>query len=74
MPNNTIQKHQFFQHIVINYISVLHIPQISLQPNCEKIQPLLRQAENDYKLLLLAAAAFGAFGIILIILAFVLWK
>jgi hypothetical protein len=48
--------------------------QISLQPNCEKIQPLLRQAENDYKLLVLAAAAFGFFGIILIVLAFVLWK
>ena len=48
--------------------------QILMQPNCEKIQPLLRQSQNDYSLAMLVGAVFSCFGIILILLAFVLWR
>ncbi|XP_037919169.1 tyrosine-protein phosphatase 99A isoform X3 [Hermetia illucens] len=47
---------------------------ILMQPNCEKIQPLLRQSHNDYNLAVLVGVVFSCFGIILIVMAFVLWR
>ncbi|XP_037707515.1 tyrosine-protein phosphatase 99A isoform X2 [Drosophila subpulchrella] len=47
---------------------------IQLQPNCEKLQPLLRQSHNDYNLAVLVGIIFSCFGIILIIMAFFLWS
>ncbi|XP_070072312.1 tyrosine-protein phosphatase 99A isoform X2 [Drosophila takahashii] len=47
---------------------------IQLQPNCEKLQPLLRQSHNDYNLAVLVGIIFSCFGIILIIMAFFLWR
>ncbi|XP_017484305.1 PREDICTED: tyrosine-protein phosphatase 99A-like, partial [Rhagoletis zephyria] len=46
---------------------------ISLHPNCEKIQPLLRQSHNDYNLAVLVGIIFSCFGIVLIVMAFFLW-
>lgn len=50
------------------------ILQILLQQNCEKIQPLLQRSQHDYNLAMLVGALFSCFGIILILLAFVLWR
>ncbi|XP_046806684.1 tyrosine-protein phosphatase 99A-like isoform X2 [Lucilia cuprina] len=47
---------------------------IGLQPNCEKIQPLLRQSHNDYNLAVLVGIIFSCFGIVLIVMAFFLWR
>ncbi|XP_053947120.1 tyrosine-protein phosphatase 99A isoform X2 [Anastrepha ludens] len=47
---------------------------ISLHPNCEKIQPLLRQSHNDYNLAVLVGIIFSCFGIVLIVMAFFLWS
>ncbi|XP_058981493.1 tyrosine-protein phosphatase 99A isoform X2 [Musca domestica] len=47
---------------------------IGLQPNCEKIQPLLRQSHNDYNLAVLVGIIFSCFGIVLIVMAFFLWS
>ncbi|XP_068157399.1 tyrosine-protein phosphatase 99A isoform X3 [Drosophila tropicalis] len=47
---------------------------IQLQPNCEKLQPLLRQSHNDYNLAVLVGIIFSCFGIILIVMAFFLWS
>ncbi|KAM8705306.1 hypothetical protein ACLKA7_009726 [Drosophila subpalustris] len=47
---------------------------IQLQPNCEKIQPLLRQSHNDYNLAVLVGIIFSCFGIVLIVMAFFLWS
>lgn len=48
--------------------------QIQLQPNCEKLQPLLRQSHNDYNLAVLVGIIFSCFGIVLIVMAFFLWR
>ncbi|XP_055902453.1 tyrosine-protein phosphatase 99A isoform X2 [Eupeodes corollae] len=47
---------------------------ILLQPNCEKIQPLLRTSHNDYNLAVLVGIIFSCFGIVLIVMAFFLWR
>ncbi|XP_030244010.1 tyrosine-protein phosphatase 99A isoform X4 [Drosophila navojoa] len=47
---------------------------IQLQPNCEKLQPLLRQSHNDYNLAVLVGIIFSCFGIVLIVMAFFLWS
>ncbi|TDG52370.1 hypothetical protein AWZ03_001200 [Drosophila navojoa] len=47
---------------------------IQLQPNCEKLQPLLRQSHNDYNLAVLVGIIFSCFGIVLIVMAFFLWR
>uniref|UniRef100_A0A0K8UA23 Tyrosine-protein phosphatase 99A n=1 Tax=Bactrocera latifrons TaxID=174628 RepID=A0A0K8UA23_BACLA len=47
---------------------------ISLHPNCEKIQSLLRQSHNDYNLAVLVGIIFSCFGIVLIVMAFFLWS
>ncbi|XP_059218632.1 tyrosine-protein phosphatase 99A isoform X2 [Stomoxys calcitrans] len=47
---------------------------IGLQPNCEKLQPLLRQSHNDYNLAVLVGIIFSCFGIVLIVMAFFLWR
>ncbi|XP_069961785.1 tyrosine-protein phosphatase 99A isoform X2 [Bactrocera oleae] len=47
---------------------------ISLHPNCEKIQSLLRQSHNDYNLAVLVGIIFSCFGIVLIVMAFFLWR
>ncbi|XP_030370999.1 tyrosine-protein phosphatase 99A isoform X2 [Scaptodrosophila lebanonensis] len=47
---------------------------IQLQPNCEKIQPQLRQSHNDYNLAVLVGIIFSCFGIVLIVMAFFLWS
>ncbi|XP_055315021.1 tyrosine-protein phosphatase 99A isoform X1 [Sitodiplosis mosellana] len=47
---------------------------ILLQLNCEKIQPLQQKNPNDYNLAMMVGALFSCFGIILILLAFVLWR
>ncbi|XP_058812317.1 tyrosine-protein phosphatase 99A [Topomyia yanbarensis] len=48
---------------------------ISLQPNCEKIPPpSQRQSYDDYNLAVLAGIVFSCFGLLLIVLAFLLWK
>ncbi|XP_034489100.1 tyrosine-protein phosphatase 99A isoform X2 [Drosophila innubila] len=47
---------------------------IQLHPNCEKIQPLLRQSHNDYNLAVLVGIIFSCFGIVLIVMAFFLWS
>lgn len=54
-------------------VSASH-PQILLQLNCEKIQPLQQKNPGNYNLTMLAGALFSCFGIILILLAFVLWR
>lgn len=48
--------------------------QILLQQNCDKIQPLQQKTPNDYNLAMMVGALFSCFGIILILLAFVLWR
>lgn len=48
--------------------------QILLQQNCEKIQQLEQRNQHDYNLAMLIGALFSCFGIILILLAFVLWR
>ncbi|XP_054082198.1 tyrosine-protein phosphatase 99A isoform X2 [Zeugodacus cucurbitae] len=47
---------------------------ISLHPNCEKIQSQLRQSHNDYNLAVLVGIIFSCFGIVLIVMAFFLWR
>ncbi|XP_055371806.1 tyrosine-protein phosphatase 99A isoform X2 [Condylostylus longicornis] len=47
---------------------------ILLHPNCEKIQPLLRQSHSDYNLAVLVGIVFSCFGIVLIVMAFFLWS
>ncbi|XP_058457054.1 tyrosine-protein phosphatase 99A [Malaya genurostris] len=48
---------------------------ISLQPNCEKIPPpSQRQSYDDYNLAVLAGIVFSCFGLLLIVMAFLLWK
>lgn len=48
---------------------------ISLQLHCEKIpQPSQRQVYDDYNLAVLAGIVFSCFGLLLIVLSFLLWK
>lgn len=48
---------------------------ISLQPNCEKLPPpSLRQSYDDYNLAVLGGIVFSCFGLLLVVLAFLLWK
>lgn len=48
--------------------------QILLQPNCEKIQPLLRQQQDGYSLAMMVVILLSLCGLILIIMAFLLWR
>lgn len=64
-----------FKYLISSTINFhLFYQQIQLQPNCEKLQPLLRQSHNDYNLAVLVGIIFSCFGIILIIMAFFLWR
>ncbi|XP_065074555.1 tyrosine-protein phosphatase 99A isoform X1 [Ochlerotatus camptorhynchus] len=48
---------------------------ISLQLNCEKVPPpSQRQSYDDYNLAVLAGIVFSCFGLLLVVLAFLLWK
>lgn len=47
--------------------------QITMQPNCETIQPLLRQSTSDYDIPILAAIV-GSFSFIFIVLLIILWR
>ncbi|XP_021710392.1 tyrosine-protein phosphatase 99A isoform X2 [Aedes aegypti] len=48
---------------------------ISLQLHCEKIpQPSQRQVYDDYNLAVLGGIVFSCFGLLLIVLSFLLWK
>lgn len=49
---------------------------ISMQPNCDKMPPKMsRKAENnDYDVAMIAAIVFSCFGIMLIVVALVLWR
>ncbi|XP_055614452.1 tyrosine-protein phosphatase 99A-like isoform X2 [Uranotaenia lowii] len=48
---------------------------ISLQPNCEKLPPASqRQSFDDYNLAVLAGIVVSCFGLLLVVLAFLLWK
>ncbi|XP_070493823.1 putative receptor-type tyrosine-protein phosphatase mosPTP-1 [Chironomus tepperi] len=46
---------------------------ITLQPNCETIQPLLRQSTSEYDIPILAAIV-GSFGFIFFVLLIILWR
>ncbi|KAG5670578.1 hypothetical protein PVAND_000830 [Polypedilum vanderplanki] len=53
----------------------VHSPsrKITLQPNCETIQPLLRQSTSEYDIPILAAIV-GSFGLIFLVLLIILWR
>uniref|UniRef100_A0A336LNK0 protein-tyrosine-phosphatase n=1 Tax=Culicoides sonorensis TaxID=179676 RepID=A0A336LNK0_CULSO len=47
---------------------------IKLHPNCEKIQSLLRHAQDDYNVIYMIGIGFSLFGMIIIIVAVLLWR
>lgn len=49
------------------------ILQLTLQPNCETLQPKLRQATSEYDIPILAAIV-GSFGFIFLVLLIILWR
>ncbi|KAL5284293.1 PTPRZ1.2 family protein [Megaselia abdita] len=50
------------------------LKKIVLEPDCDKIRTLERQSHNNYNFAVLVGIICSCFGIILIIMAFILWR
>lgn len=60
--------------IITVFITVRFSLQIHFYENCDKVQAKLNQPRSDFNLIVIIGIVFSCFGIILIIMAFVLWR